>query len=93
MLSCPLKLRLFKQENGQVSDKLNVRCLNNRKKVFSEGYWRSPVILTDTANKTAYLTKKLETESSKNCADSHYLGGDPSAGSPTDTLLRLNPPH
>jgi len=22
----------------------------------------------------------------------YYLGGDPSAGSPTDTLLRLNPP-
>ena len=22
-----------------------------------------------------------------------FLGGDPSAGSPTDTLLRLNPPR
>jgi len=22
----------------------------------------------------------------------NYVGGDPSAGSPTDTLLRLNPP-
>jgi len=22
----------------------------------------------------------------------YYVGGDPSAGSPTDTLLRLNPP-
>ena len=23
----------------------------------------------------------------------YFLGGDPSAGSPTDTLLRLNPPR
>ncbi len=37
------------------------------------------------------LIKKVETGTQRVPA-SLFLGGDPSAGSPTDTLLRLNPP-
>ena len=35
--------------------------------------------------------KKVET-GALGAPASLFLGGDPSAGSPTDTLLRLNPP-
>ena len=36
--------------------------------------------------------KKVETGALKGLQPPVFLGGDPSAGSPTDTLLRLNPP-
>ena len=34
----------------------------------------------------------METGAQKGLQPPVFLGGDPSAGSPTDTLLRLNPP-
>ena len=36
--------------------------------------------------------KKSGNGGPKSPASGFFLGGDPSAGSPTDTLLRLNPP-
>ena len=38
------------------------------------------------------MYKKVETGAQKGLQPPVFLGGDPSAGSPTDTLLRLNPP-
>ena len=38
------------------------------------------------------MTKKEWRLEPKSAPASGFLGGDPSAGSPTDTLLRLNPP-
>ena len=38
------------------------------------------------------MYKKVETGVQKGLQPPVFLGGDPSAGSPTDTLLRLNPP-